>query len=389
KTEKRKNFRKVFEDCGQEIPEGKPAIMITDVPGDERNVCYLIPDDISVGVGFNSKADDSIISHCIEEFLSETKLSWEDIDYISSIKDIPSEIIHSDGTRFLKFSADDLRSVDSDLITHNSTKAEEVFGIPGVAEPCAILSLGFGSRLFYPFRSCEGSTTIAAARRRKLFSGFISFTGVGPYDPDLMTLRARKAIVSADIIVGYETPLNIARDLIWNRPKIVFHWKDQQKYVDQTVELYERGYRIAYLFTGDACFTESELIKRFTGSCHNYEIIPGISSVQAACSLTGMALEMAGIVSFHVTGDIEGRKHDLLEAVSTRGRAIVIPRPYDFMPKDIAAFLSDNEMGDLPATVIERATSPDEKRTSLRVHEFRNMEFSDLSIMVIGEPVIQ
>ncbi|WP_161952082.1 precorrin-6y C5,15-methyltransferase (decarboxylating) subunit CbiE [Thermoplasma sp. Kam2015] len=389
RSEKRRKLRSIFEDRQSEAYEDGPAIVITDRPGDADNVCYLIPDDISIGIGFNSRADESAMSSCIENFFDEAGLSWEDVDYISSIKDIPPDIIDGRKTRFIRIQLEDLKAIDQNEMTHNSPKAMEVFGIPGVAEPCALYSLGPASRLFYPFRPCQGKVTIAAARRRKLSDGFISFVGVGPSDPDLMTMKARKAIVSADIVAGYATPLDIARGLIWNKPKVVFHWKDQQRYVDQIVSLYRQGYRIAYLFTGDACFTESELMKRFTGSCRKFEIIPGISSVQAACSITGMTLEIAGIVSFHVTGDIETRKKDLIEALSDKGGAIVIPRPYDFMPRDIAAFLSDKGFGDLPATVIEKATSSEERRFAARIRELKDMEFSDLSIMVIGEPVIR
>ncbi|KAA8921949.1 precorrin-6y C5,15-methyltransferase (decarboxylating) subunit CbiE [Thermoplasma sp.] len=252
-----------------------------------------------------------------------------------------------------------------------------------------VVGIGPGSRIFQPFRACAGSVTLAAARRRKLFGGHISFVGVGPSDPDLMTVRARKEIVSADVIAGYQMPLDIARNILWNKHIVVFHWRDQQRYVDEVIDLYNRGYRIAYLFTGDSCFTESELIRRFTEKCKNFEIVPGISSAQAACSITGMALEMAGVVSFHVTGNIEDRKTDLIRILSEKGRAIVIPRPYDFMPRDIARFLMDKGFGDLPATVIEKATSRDERRTVSTIRDLVQCEFSDLSIMVIGEPVIR
>ncbi|WP_048161701.1 precorrin-6y C5,15-methyltransferase (decarboxylating) subunit CbiE [Thermoplasma acidophilum] len=386
RSKKRSMLRRLFAESSDE--KHGYAIVLADEPGEDANTCYLIPDDISIGIGFNSSADAELISACLERFLEEAGLAWEDIDYVSSIKDLPDVSIIRKGTRFVKFDPADIRDIDPEMLTHVSDKARDVFGVPGVAEPCAIRSLGPGSKIFLPFRSCGRSVTLAAARRRKLFSGHISFIGVGPSDPDLMTMKARRAIVASDIVAGYQMPLDIAKSMLWNKPKVVFHWKEQQRYVDEVIDLYEKGYRIAYLFTGDSCFTESELIRRFTSKCRNFDIIPGISSVQAASSITGMAIEMAGIISFHVTGDIEDRKADLLRTISERKRAIIIPRPYDFMPKDIAKFLTDRGFGDLPAVVIERATAADERRTASFLKDLIGSDFSDISIMVVGKPVI-
>lgn len=387
-SEKRTGLRYLFSKHSDNDNAHGHAIVLADEPGNVTKTCYLIPDDIAIGIGFNSNADPQRISKCFEEFLSETRLTWKDVDCVSSIKDVPESVFKRKDIRFVKLTPEDLKDVDPATITHISDKARDIFGIPGVAEPCAIKSLGPGSRILFPFRSCDRSVTLAAAKRRKLFLGHISFIGVGPSDPDLMTIRARKAIVSSDIVAGYSMPLDIAKHITWNKPKVIFHWKEQQRYVDEVIDLYKMGYSIAYLFTGDSCFTESELIRRFTSKCRNFDIIPGISSVQAASSITGMALEMVGVVSFHVSGDIEDRKADLVRAMAEKGRAIVIPRPYDFMPKDIAKFLTDNGFGDFHTTVIEKATAVDERRTVTNLKDLTGSDFSDLSIMIIGDPVI-
>lgn len=387
-TEKRSGFRHLFSGSKDSHEAYEHAIIIADKPKKDANDCYLILDEIAIGIGFNSNANADLISGCLEGFLSEARLTWEDVDYVSSIKDLPKGALKRNDIKFVKFDPSDLRDTDTKMVTHTSEKARDVFGIPGVAEPCALKSLGPGSRLFSPFRSCERSVTLAAAKRRKLFTGHISFIGAGPSDPDLITMRGKKAIASSDIVAGYPMPLDITKHIIWNKPKVIFHWKEQHRYVDEVIKLYDKGYRIAYIFTGDSCFTESELIKRFSTKCRDFDIIPGISSVQAASSITGMALEMAGIVSFHVTGNIEDRKTELVKILTDKKKAIVIPRPYDFMPMDIARFLIDKGFGDMPTTVIERATSPDERRTTSNLNDLRGTDFSDLSIMVIGEPVI-
>ncbi|BAB60084.1 cobalamin biosynthesis precorrin-6Y methylase [Thermoplasma volcanium GSS1] len=366
-------------------------IIITDRPGEGGEICYLVPDDISVGIGFTGKADPYNIKKRIEEVLLSLGLGYDDVNCVSSLRynKFLSELIKDNGTEFRTFSADDLKSVDVSLLSHISEEAEEKLGIPGSAEPSALLSLGPGSRIIYPFTKFDHSMTISVASRRKLFEGKIWFIGVGPSDPSLMTLAAIDRIAKADIVAGYEMPMRIARNAIGKKEQIVLHWKDQQKYVERIIDLYDKGYRIAFLFTGDSCFSESELIRRFIGRCRNYEIIPGISSVQAASARSGMPLELTPVISFHVTGYIEDRKKEMLDSLRRNGRVLVIPRPYDFMPSKIADYLIENGIsGSTEVTVMEYLTSENERVTHNTLEQIKHKDFSDISIMAIGNSLL-
>ena len=37
----------------------------------------------------------------------------------------------------------------------------------------------------------------------------MTIVGVGPGDPDMLTIKAQKAIASADLVVGFQTVLNV------------------------------------------------------------------------------------------------------------------------------------------------------------------------------------
>lgn len=60
-----------------------------------------------------------------------------------------------------------------------------------------------------------------------------------------------KAILDSDVVCGYEKPLKTASLYIQGKSVIQLKWKEQQKYVDAIIDLYEKGYNIVYLFTGD------------------------------------------------------------------------------------------------------------------------------------------
>ncbi|MEM0141690.1 MAG: precorrin-6y C5,15-methyltransferase (decarboxylating) subunit CbiE [Thermoplasmatales archaeon] len=365
------------------------GIEITDVPGEKDDVCYLIPDEISIGLGYRKTTTPQELIDCIKEHIEIHGLDLNDISVVATAKDdsILMEAANILGLEYLKVDKEKIGLLMANEITHISKKAQETFDVPGIAEPSSILALSPGSKLIFPFEKWNRKVTIAFSSRKKLFSGKITFIGVGPSDPELMTMKARNAIAQSDIVAGYSTPLKIASRVIGKKERITFKWKEQQYFVDQTIKLYRKGYNIAFLFTGDACFTESELITRFTGNCKNFEIIPGISSIQAASSLSGMPLEIVPVVSFHVTGDLESRKKELIKNVNDKGRALVIPRPYDFMPSEIARFLIENGVSsDYKITVLEKISSNEQRISEYCLNSILGKEFSDLSVVALGEP---
>lgn len=363
------------------------CIMITSEPGAEKGVCYLVPDDISIGVGYRKDVKSEDLIECIQNVCSDLNLDASDITLVSSFKhdSIIRQATQKLNIEFRPVNEDEINRVDDTLLTHHSEKAKETFNVKSVAEPSAIASLGPGSKLILPFSKHQGKITAAVASRSKLFKGKITFMGVGPSDPSLMTVRARDAIVGSHIVAGYQTPINIADSVIGKKHRIVFKWKEQQKYVEETLRRYDEGYEIAFLFTGDSCFTETELMRRFTDKIDNYEIIPGISSIQAASARSHMPLEMTPVISFHVTGDIEDRKLELLDRLRNVGRVLVVPRPWDFMPNNIGEFLLKEQFQPYTKiTVMEKLTSEEEKITVTDLGSIGNQKFSDLSIMAIG-----
>src|SRR5688572_26252280 len=103
-------------------------------------------------------------------------------------------------------------------------------------------------------------------------------------------------------------------------------------------------------FTGDVNFSESEVVDRLLQiwGDENTEIIPGISSIQVAAAKSRVPTDKALIVTLHVTGDIERKKSELLNAVREGRSVIVLPRPWPrepakhFMQSDIARFIREN-----------------------------------------------
>lgn len=221
--------------------------------------------------------------------------------------------------------------------------------------------------------------------------------GVGPGSAEYLTDVAKEAIRKSRYIVGYRYTLSTIEGVID---------RNKQQVLEVTMKTQEGVYRDVYMkmkdgeyctvpFTGDANFSESEVVDRLLEifGYDNVEAIPGISSIQVAAAKSRVPMDKAFIVTFHVTGDIEQKKKELLEAVRQGRSVILLPRPWPtdpskhFMQSEIAKFLRQYglETAKLKVWVFEHLTT--EKETTFRgmVADLEGKEFSDLSAMVIDQ----
>ena len=221
--------------------------------------------------------------------------------------------------------------------------------------------------------------------------------GVGPGSPAYLTDAAKQAIKKSRYIVGYKYTLSTIEGVIDQSRQQVSEvtMKTQEGVYQDVYKKMEDGEYCTVPFTGDVNFSESEVVDRLLEifGDDNVELIPGISSIQVAAARSRVPTDKALIVTFHVTGDIEQKKVDLLQAVRQGRSVILLPRPWPrdlskhFMQSEIAKFLRQNniETAKLKAWVFEHLTT--EKETAFRgtVADLEGKEFSDLSAMVIDQ----
>jgi cobalt-precorrin-7 (C5)-methyltransferase len=222
--------------------------------------------------------------------------------------------------------------------------------------------------------------------------------GVGPGSPVYLTDIAKEAIRKCHYIMGYKYTLKTIETIIdKSRQKVseITLWNQEVVYLDIYKKMKNNEY-CAVPFTGDASFSESEVVDRLLEifGDDNVEILPGISSIQVAAAKTKVPLDKAHIATFHVTGDIEKKKKELINAVIEGKSVILLPRPWSgdltkrFMESDVAMFLKKNgiKTSVLNTFVFEYLTNK-EKETAFKgkVSELEGQEFSDLSVMVIDQ----
>ncbi len=222
--------------------------------------------------------------------------------------------------------------------------------------------------------------------------------GVGPGSPQYLTCVAMDAIKKSKYIIGYKYTLDTVESIIDKTRQEVYHitMQNQESIYQDVYNKMKDGEYCTVPFTGDANFSESEVVDRLLEifGDNTVEIIPGISSIQVASSKSKIPLDKSYVLSFHVSGDIEKKKKELINAITDKKSVILLPRPWpndpskNFMQSDIVKFIRVNgiDTSTLKVWVFEYLTKYN-KETIFRgkASDLEEMSFNPLSVMVIDQ----
>ena len=214
--------------------------------------------------------------------------------------------------------------------------------------------------------------------------GEVYAVGVGPGSPRYITDVVKEVILYSDIVIGYKYTLQTIERLLANKEVYEITMQNQEE-VYQKVAKSLGDKTCAVPFTGDVSFSESEVVDRLIEIFGDVEIVPGISSIQVAASKSKVPIDKSTLITFHITGSIESEKKVLLEAIKNDRNVIMLPRPWDFMPVNVAEFLEQNsiDLSEFNVDIYEFLTLSNERVTKTNMGEIPKREYSDLCVMVI------
>lgn len=214
--------------------------------------------------------------------------------------------------------------------------------------------------------------------------GEVWVVGVGPGELEYVTLKALKLIKEADYIAGFKQAIKVVENLVKGKMLIIEYANENEalKFLESEAKA---GKKCVVCCYGDPNFSDKQFVEKIKSVCMDVNVLPGVSSVQVACAKAGLAMEESLFITFHKSGSIDSEKYELLRVVKEGHRnAIVLPKPWDFMPKDIAKFLIENDVAEnLEVTVYENLTLSDETAHLCKLSDLLNTEPNDLSILII------
>lgn len=138
-----------------------------------------------------------------------------------------------------------------------------------------------------------------------------SFIGAGPGDPELITLKGYNRIKNADVIIYAGSLINPAILEFAGKSAEIYDSKDMtlSEIIDLIAKKTKSGKKVARLHTGDISIYSSliEQIKPLEKKGIIIEIIPGISSYQAAAARIKKEYTVPGGTQTLILSRIKGR----------------------------------------------------------------------------------
>lgn len=215
--------------------------------------------------------------------------------------------------------------------------------------------------------------------------------GIGPGNLDYLTPRGRRAIAGADVVVGFESVVEFVAGET-DAELLACGYSDEAATLDRFADRVASGGAGVAVLMGDPNHSGYQFVGKVQRAVDRpVRVVPGISALQVAASRARTPMEATTFVTLHKSGDIDDDLARLRTAVGDR-HLLVLPRPFDWMPGDVAADLLDaGASPDLDALVMERLTHDEESITrrslvDLASHAGGGREgtpFSDLSVLAV------
>ncbi|HHW37373.1 MAG TPA: precorrin-4 C(11)-methyltransferase [Bacillales bacterium] len=203
----------------------------------------------------------------------------------------------------------------------------------------------------------------------------IYIIGAGPGDPDLITVKGRKLLEEADIVMYADSLVN--EELVQRSKPGAEIVKTAGMHLEEMVDLMalrvREGKKVVRVHTGDpavygAIMEQIALLKK---QSIEVEIIPGVSSVFASAARVGTELTIPDLTQTVILTRAEGRtpvpEYEKLKDLASHQCTIALFLSATLTKKMVREFIEAGWSEKTPVAVVYKATWPDEKivRTTL------------------------
>jgi precorrin-4/cobalt-precorrin-4 C11-methyltransferase len=194
----------------------------------------------------------------------------------------------------------------------------------------------------------------------------VYFVGAGPGDPDLITVKGKRLLEAADVVVYAGSLVNPA---LLEGLKAASHDSapmDLDQIIDVMKKAVDEGLTVVRLHTGDTALYSaiSEQIERLRALGIGYEVIPGVSSAMAGAAILGQELTIPEISQTVIMTRLEGRTPvpapERLGSLSRHKASMIIFLSVGMIDK-VVEELREGYGDETPVAVIEKASWPDQR----------------------------
>lgn len=232
--------------------------------------------------------------------------------------------------------------------------------------------------------------------------GKVYLVGAGPGDPELMTLKAKRLLSEADVVL-FDRLLNpemlegIRAERIDVGKSAGRHKMNQEDINKLLIKKAEEGKTVVRLKGGDPFLfgRGSEEALALLDKGIPVEVVPGVTSAIAAPELAGIPVTHRGITSSLtvVTGHEEPGKDSPLDwaAIAKLGGTLVVLMGVSMLEKNVSALIEGGRNPETPAAIVEKGGWENQRLVTGTlgniVSKAREAEIKPPAILVVGEVV--
>lgn len=256
---------------------------------------HLIPRVVVVGVGCRRGVSPEVLAQAVDDALADAGACSRSVRALATIdvkRDEPAigQLAASRGWDLRYYRAEELQAVAGDF--EDSPFVAQAVGVGNVCERAALAQ---GGTLLLGKRAAAG-VTVAVAREdapRAAVPGKLAVVGLGPGGSADLTGRARRALASCDVIVGYPVYVDLVRAEFPGKELLTTPMRKEVERCRMALNRAAAGQSVALVCSGDPgvygmAGPVLELAGQYPGI--DIEVVPGVSAANGGAAVLGAPL---------------------------------------------------------------------------------------------------
>ena len=229
--------------------------------------------------------------------------------------------------------------------------------------------------------------------------GKVYFIGGGPGDPELLTLKAKRLIESADVVI-YADSLVHPAIVEFAKPGAEVHGSKElnlDEIMELTLQAVAEGKTVARIQSGDPSIYGAmlEQMRVLESAGVDYEIIPGVSAAFAAAAKLKVELTVPDVSQTVIMTRAQGRiampPKEQLQDLAAHGCTLIIFLGITRMPRIVRELKAAGYPEDTPAAIAYRVGWEDEQiiRGTLAdiADKVRDAKITRQALVLVGRAV--